>query len=202
MRRLIIAGAVCAFMLFPGAASAQIEKYSFDKEHTQIFFSVNHLGFSNSTGSFQEFDGGFIFNRAEPQKSSVDVTVKTDSLEMNDVKWNEHLKGKDFFNTTEFPSMTFKSKAIELTGEKTANITGDLTILGVTKPVTLAAVFNKADKHPFGDKYIAGFSATASLKRSEFGMNYGLPMVGDDVQIRIEVEGVREDAAASGTSNQ
>lgn len=202
MRILMTVGAACAFMLFPGMASAQIEKYYFDKEHTQIFFSVNHLGFSNSTGSFQEFDGSFVFNRGEPEKSSVNVVIKTDSIEMNDAKWNEHMKNKDFFNVTAFPSMTYKSTGIEMTGEKTANIVGDLTLLGVTKPVTLAAVFNKADKHPFSNKYVAGFSATARLKRSEFGMNYGLPMVGDDVSIRIEVEGIREDAAASGTVNQ
>lgn len=198
----MMAGAVCALALFPGAASAQIEKYSFDKEHTQIFFTVSHLGFSHSTGSFQEFDGGFTFNKGQPQKSSANVVIKTDSIEMNDGAWNEHLKSKDFFNVAKFPTMTFKSKGIELTGEKTANITGDLTLLGVTKPITLATVFNKADKHPFGDKYMAGFSATAHVKRSAFGMTYGLPLVGDDVLIRIEVEGVRDDAAAAGTSNK
>lgn len=195
MRRFLMAGAACALVLFPGAARAGLEQYSFDKAHTQIFFTVNHLGFSNSTGSFLEFDGGFAFDRTAPEKSSVNVTIETDSVEMNDEKWNDHLKNEDFFNVGKFSSMTFKSTGIEITGENTANITGELTLLGVTKPVTLATVLNKADKHPFGDKYVAGFSATGSLKRSEFGMNYGLPLVGDDVKIRIEVEGVRESAA-------
>ncbi|MCC6597891.1 MAG: polyisoprenoid-binding protein [Alphaproteobacteria bacterium] len=202
MRRILMTGALCALMFTPSLAHAQIENYTFDKEHTQIFFTVNHLGFSNSTGSFQTFDGGFTFDRGEPQKSKVELTIPTDSLEMNDDKWNEHLKGKDFFNVTAFPTMTFKSTKIDVTGENTANITGDLTLLGVTHPVTLAATLNKADKHPFGDKYMAGFSATASLKRSEFGMDYGLPMVGDDVKIHIEVEGIREDTGNAGTANK
>ena len=84
--------------------------------------------------------------------------------------------------------MTFKSTAIEVTGDNTANITGDLTILGVTKPVTLNTVHNKSGKHPFSGKDTTGLSATATIKRSDFGMVYGLPLVGDDVEIRIEVE--------------
>lgn len=180
-------------------AHADIEKYTFDKAHTQILFFVNHLGFSNSQGEFLEYDGNFMFNRAEPEKSSIDVTIQTASIDMDDEKWDDHMKNEDFFNVEEFPTMTFKSTGIEVTGENTADITGDLTLLGVTKPVTLSVTHNKSGKHPFGEKYVAGFSAHATLKRSEFGMDYGLPMVGDDVEIRIEVEGIRE--GDQGTSN-
>ena len=185
----------CLFGVQP--AHAEAETYTFDKAHTQVIFFVNHLGFSNSAGKFLDFDGSFTFDQAEPAKSSVKVTFKVAGLDMDDEKWDEHLKGTDFFNVEKFPEMTFNSTAIEVTGENTANITGDLTLLGVTKPVTLSVTHNKSGKHPFGDKYVSGFSATASLKRSDFGMNYGLPMVGDDVQIRIEVEGLREEPAAS-----
>lgn len=180
---------------------AEVENYTFDKAHTQIFFTVNHLGFSNSTGKFLDFDGGFTFDQAEPAKSSVEVTIKTGGINMDDAKWDEHLKGTDFFNVEKFPDMTFKSTAVEVTGENTANITGDLTLLGVTKPVVLAVTHNKSGKHPFGDKYVSGFSATATLKRSDFGMNYGLPMVGDEVKIHIEVEGDRVEPAASDVSS-
>lgn len=197
MRNILLAALSVAFIGgFGGVAKADVEQYEFDKAHTQIFFAVNHLGFSNSHGKFLDFDGGFTFDREAPEKSNIDVTIKTASVDMDDEKWDEHLKNADFFNVEEFPEMTFKSTAIEVTGENTANITGDLTLLGVTKPVTLAVTHNKSGEHPFSGKYVAGFSATGTLKRSEFGMNYGLPAVGDDVKIIIEVEGVRKDAAA------
>ncbi len=196
----LFAAAFCLLAFKP--AYAETEQYTFDKAHTQIHFVVNHLGFSNSSGRFLDFDGGFTFDRTDPAKSSIDVTIKTAGLEMNDQKWNEHLKGADFFNVEKFPTMTFKSTAIEVTGENTANITGDLTLLGVTKPVVLAVTHNKSGKHPFGDKYVSGFSATASLKRSDFGMNYGLPMVGDDVKINIEVEGDRTEPAAADAASE
>jgi len=187
---------------FAAQAQAQVERYSFDKAHTQIMFFVNHLGFSNSHGDFLDFDGHFVFDRGQPEKSGVEVTIQTASIDMNSEKWDEHMKNEDFFHVEKFPAMTFKSTDIEVTGENTANITGDLTLLGVTKPVTLAVTHNKSAKRPMGKTYVAGFSATASLKRSDFGMTYGLPMVGDDVQIRIEVEGIRDETGGEGQGNK
>ena len=98
--------------------------------------------------------------------------------------------------------MTFKSTKVETTGEHTANITGDLTLHGVTKPVTLAVTHNKSGKHPFMDRMETGFSATGTIKRSDFGMTEAVPMVSDEVEIRIEVEAYKEDKAAEGTANQ
>ena len=184
---------LAAFMVLAAApARAEVERYEFDKAHTQIIFAVNHLGFSNSHGKFLDFDGFFEFNRAEPERSKVEVTIKTDSIDMDHEKWDAHMKNEDFFNVEKYPTMTFKSTNIELTGNKTAKITGDLTILETTKPVTLDVVFNKAAVHTFNQKYVAGFSSTAKLKRSDFGMKYGLPLIGDEVSIIIEVEGIRQ----------
>lgn len=190
---------IAAFVLVASAepARAEIENYTLENPHTQIIFSVNHLGFSNSYGKFLDYDGTIIFNRSEPEKSKVDVVIKTASIDMAHDKWNEHLKNADFFDVEKFPEMTFKSTGIKVTGEKTADITGDLTIKGVTKPVTLTAVFNKADKHPMGDQYAAGFSADTTIKRSDFGITYGLPMVGEDVKIHIEVEAIRDTPASN-----
>lgn len=188
-------------MMFIQSAQAQIETYEFDKAHTQILFFVNHLGFSNSQGEFHDYDGSFTFDRGQPENSKIDVTIKTGSIDMDDEKWDDHMKNEDFFHVEKYPDMTFSSTGIEITGENTANITGDLTLLGVTKPVTLSVTHNKSGKHPFGGKYVAGFSAFATLKRSEFGMTYGLPMVGDDVEIRIEVEGIRHDDAGTDQGN-
>ncbi len=187
MMRLLLS-ALLTTTLFAGSAHAEAQKYTFDKLHTQIFFSVNHLGFSNSTGRFLGFDGGFTFDEAAPANGAVEVTIDTNSLNMDDATWDEHLKAKDMFNTDEFKTMTFKSTKVELTGEKTAKLTGDLTLIGQTKPVTLDVTFNKCGVHPMSSAPTCGFSALGTLKRSDWGMTKGIPMVGDDVTLRIEVE--------------
>ena len=202
MKHLFLGVAAAAVLLVPGAARAQIETYTFDKAHTQILFFVNHLGFSMSQGEFHEYDGAFTFNRGEPEKSKVDVTIQTASIDMDDEKWDAHMKNADFFDVENFPTMSFKSTGIEVTGENSANITGDLTILETTKPVTLAVVHNKSGVHPFNGKFVAGLSGTTTIKRSDFGMNFGIPGVADEVQIRLEVEGFREELGSDGVSNQ
>lgn len=193
MTRPFLSLLAASTLLFPFSAQAQVETYEFDKAHTQILFFVSHLGYSMSQGEFLEYDGGFTIDRDDPSKSSIDVSIQTASIDMDDEKWDDHMKNEDFFNVEKFPAMTFKSTAVELTGENTAKVTGDLTLLGVTKPVTLDVTHNKSDVHPYSGKYVAGFSGTGTLKRSDFGMNYGLPGVADDVEIRLEVEAMRQD---------
>lgn len=184
--------AALAFLVSIPAAQAA-EKYILDKPHTQVIFSINHLGFTDSWGRFLDYEGSFTFDRVNPANSSVDVTVKTDSLDMGDTKWDEHLKSADFFDVAKFPTMTFKSTGITVTGENTADIIGDMTILGVTKPVTLKVTHNKSGILPMDDKvFVAGLSATAKIKRSDFGMEKYLPMIGDDVEIHLEVQGNQE----------
>lgn len=193
LSRPLFAALACAALLLSAApARAEAERYTLDKAHTQIMFKVSHLGFSFSHGRFPDFDGSFTFDRENPANSAVNVTIRTAGIQMDDQKWNDHLKNPDFFNVEAYPEMTFKSTGIKVLSDKTADITGDLTLLGVTKPVTLHVTHNKSDKFPFGDRYVSGFSATGTLKRSDFGMSYGLPGVGDEVQLMIEVEGVRE----------
>lgn len=190
MKKLGLMGAALMFVAQP--ASAQVERYKFDDPHTQVVFMVNHMGFSNSIGKFTDYEGTIEFNRDEPAKSTVEVTIETDSLDFADDTWNEHVEAADMLNVEKFPTMTFKSTNIDVTGEKTAKITGDLTLLGVTKPVVLDTVFNNAGKAPMGNVYKAGFSATGTLKRSDFGMTKGIPMVGDEIKLIIEVEANRE----------
>jgi len=191
----IFAFALAAMMFFsvtkPAVAAGAVH-YEFDKVHSSIMFFVNHLGFSISTGRFLDFDGSYTFNPDAPETSAVDVTIKTDSLAMQDDRWDAHLKNADFFNVEKFPTMHFKSTEIVKTGEKTGTLKGDLTLLGITKPVELAVTLVGAGKHPMAPRLVSGFSATGTLKRSDFGMNYGLPNVGDEVEIRIEVEGFHE----------
>ena len=179
---------VAVAMLFAAPARAEVQHFTLEKPHTQIFFTVNHMGFSNSTGQFHDFDGTIDFNEAAPETSSVNVTIQTASIDMGTKPWDDHLKNADFFNVEKFPTMTFKSTAIKVTGEKTADITGDLTILGVTKPVVLHTTLNKVGQHPMKGTPHAGFSAHTTIKRSDFGMGFGIPNVSDEVQIKIEVE--------------
>lgn len=181
-------------LLFAAApAQAAVEKYVYDPAHTQVMFSVSHLGFSFSHGKFTKFSGGFEFDAEAVENSSADMTIETASINMDMAEWDNHLKSPDFFDVEKFPAMTFRSTKAEKTGEKTGKLTGDLTLLGVTKPVTLDVVYNKSGVHPYSKNYIAGFSATGTIKRSDFGMNYGLPGVGDDVTIEVQVEGIRQD---------
>lgn len=170
------------------AIAANAADYKFDTAHTQIFFSINHLGFSNSTGQFTDFDGGFTFDEKDFSKSSVNVTINTDSIDIaNHKKWIEHMTSKDFFHSEKFPTMEFKSTKVKKTGDKTMDVAGDLTIKGVTKPVVLNVIFNKAGES-FGTEK-AGFSATTTIDRTEFGLDTYAPNVGTEVPIRIEVEG-------------
>lgn len=192
MRKLILSSALVGLVGFSNAAFAETEKYMFDQAHTQILFHVSHLGFSMSQGEFHQVDGHFSIDRADPAKSMIDISIPTDSIDMDDEKWDAHMKNEDFFNVEKYPSMTFKSTNVEVTGENTANIIGDLTILDVTKPVTLAVTHNKSGTHPFSGAYVAGFSATGSIQRSDFGMNYGVPGIGDEVKLDLQVEGIRQ----------
>lgn len=190
MHRFLKFLGVTAFVAIIGAAPAKAETmtYEFEKPHTQVIFFADHLGFSHSEGKFLDFEGHLTLDTADPTKSEAEVTIQTDSLRMDTEKWEDHLKNEDFFNVAEFPVMVFKSTGIVMTGDDTADVTGDLTMLGVTKPVTLKTKLNKLGKHPMNNKDVAGFSATAMIDRSEWGMSYGLPMMSPEVEIRIEVE--------------
>lgn len=189
MKKFLLATAVSLTL---GATAVQAEpvNYVFDKPHTSIEFYINHLGFSNFQGEFQEFDGTLVFDEAKPENSSVDVTIDVNSIDTDVEALDTHLKSADFFDVAKFPAMTFKSKSIKVTGENTGEITGDFTLMGVTKEVTLATTLNKSAPHPFTKKQYVGFSATGMIKRSEFGMTTYVPAVGDEVQIRIETEAV------------
>ncbi|WP_417795865.1 YceI family protein [Terasakiella pusilla] len=187
MKKLFVAAAV-ALGLSTSLAQADPVQYTFDKDHTSIVFHVNHMGFSNFQGEFQEFDGSLTFDADKPQNSAVDVKINVNSVDTDVAKLDDHLKSPDFFDVNKFPSMVFKSKSIEVTGEKTGKITGDFTLLGVTKEVTLDVTLNKAADHPMLKVPAVGFSATGTIKRSDFGMTTYVPAVGDEVTISIETE--------------
>lgn len=185
--------AVTALLSFPLATSSQAaETYKFDPTHTSVIWQAGHLGFSVPHGIFSQIEGTLVLDEAAPAKSTVNVTVNTANVVTGIPKFDDHLKNQDFFNVEKHPTATFVSKKVEVTGEKTAKVTGDLTLVGVTKPVTLDVTFNQKGPNPYSKKETVGFSATGTIKRSEFGINYALPGVTDDVKIQIEAEAAKE----------
>ena len=165
--------------------------YKIDPAHTAVAFIVNHIGFSNVIGRFNTVSGDISFDKDAVEKSTVNVTIDSTSIDTNHAKRDEHLRSPDFFNAKEFPKLTFKSTKIEKTGDKTGKLHGDLTMLGVTKPVVLDITFNKDGVSPASKLETAGFSARGTVKRTDFGMKYGAPAVGDDIQLLIEIEAVK-----------
>jgi polyisoprenoid-binding protein YceI len=192
MRRTLLAAtatiALSAAALH-GASSARAADYVIDPSHTHILFTVNHLGFSNMIGLFTAMAGTFSFDPANIEASKVKVTIKTDSLSTQFGPRDADLKGADWFNVTEFPEMTFSGTNYSKIDEHSGTITGNLTLLGVTKPITLNVTFNRAALRPTDKKQAAGFSANGKIKRSEFGMKTYIPYIGDDVSLIIETEG-------------
>lgn len=168
--------------------------YAVDPTHASVIWKVRHLGLADYTARFNTLDATLEFNAEDPAASSVDVTidpasVDTDYPNAEQKDFNAELRGEQFFNTGEFPAITFKSTSIDITGDNTGTITGDLTLLGVTKPVTLDVTMNGyLEEHPFTKDAALGFSGTTTVKRSEFGLDYGVPYVGDDVKVLIEAE--------------
>lgn len=167
--------------------------YKLDPRHASLTWKVSHMGLSNYTARFSKLEGTLVFDPKDPAKSSVTATVDPASVR------TDHATPKDFdqelredprfFKVAKFPEIKFVSTKVETTGDKTGRITGDLTFMGVTKPVTLDATFNGSFKeHPMTKKPALGFSATGKVKRSEFGLDALVPFVGDDVSLSIEAE--------------
>jgi polyisoprenoid-binding protein YceI len=182
----IAAGAVLGLAAF--VASAAPVTYTFDTTHSRVTFYVNHFGFSNSVGEFKIADGTFAFDNDDWSKSAVNAKIPVQSLELGDAKWNAHLLSPDFLESAKYPDITFVSRKVEKLDATHGKLYGDLTIKGVTKPVVLDLTVNKVGEHPVRKTQAAGFTATVTVKRSEFGVTLYLPMVSDDVVIRIEVE--------------
>lgn len=166
--------------------------YELEKTHASITFKAMHMGLANYTMRFNDFDASIALDPAKPEASKLDVTIRPASLDANNPKMTAHTDNKDFFDVAKFPTITFKSTKIEKTGDHTGKVHGDLTLLGVTKPVVLDATFNNGGTHPYMKKYALGFSATTTILRSQFGMNYGIPMVSDAIPVAIEAEFVQK----------
>ena len=169
-------------------AHAAPEEYKLDPSHSQVVFSYDHLGFSTTYGMFSGFDGTVMFDEENPANSSVEIEIPISTMVTGWEARDNHFSSADFFNVDQFPAATFKSTNIEMTGENTAKITGDLTAVGATKPVTLDVTFNNSGMHPMQNKPWMGFDATATINRSDFNLGAFAPAVSDEVNLIISVE--------------
>ena len=169
-------------------------RFALDPVHTQIVFSIEHAGFSMSTGKLLRPTGLLVFDEKNWAASSVQVEMAAVNVEFDDPEWNKAVRGKSYFNSDAFPAIQFQSKTCTQTGPKKGVLIGELTLLGVTKTVNLEFTFNKRARHPYTLKDTIGFSATAQLHRSEFGMVATPKTIGDEVNVRISLEAVRQSA--------
>ena len=190
-----IAAATLAF-----TASAAPESYTLDPYHTYPYFTVNHLGFSNMMGRFDRSSGKIVLDTAA-KTGSIELVVETASLNTGDNdkgsrprSRDEHLRSPDFFNVAEFPRMTFKGTATKWTGDAPGAIEGELTLLGVTKPVTLTLESWKCGPDPRtqGKRFMCGGNATGTVKRADFGMKFGIPAVSDELKLYVAVEAFKD----------
>ncbi|MER5170256.1 YceI family protein [Thioclava sp. GXIMD2076] len=189
MKSLILAAGLALGMTT--IAHAATEEYTLDASHSQIVFDYNHLGFSTTTGMFSGFEGTIEFDAQDPSKSSVSIEFPADSLITGWDARTKHFLTADFFDAEANPEISFKSTSIEVTGEKTGKITGDLTLNGVTKPITIDATMTQMGEHPMEKKPWVGFDGTTVIKRSDFDMGMYAPYVSDDVQVRISIEAMK-----------
>jgi polyisoprenoid-binding protein YceI len=179
------------------SANAMAADYTVDKQgqHAFVDFKISHLGYSYITGTFKDIDGTFSFDAAKPEDSKIEFNVNTASVFTNNAERDKHISSKDFLKVADFPKATFKSTSVKSTGKNadgkaTADVTGDLTIAGVTKPVVVKATFLGEGKDPWGG-YRAGFEGTTSIKRSDFGKMMDLGPQSDAVDLYITFEGVK-----------
>ena len=196
-RTLAVAGAAALFAaafapvsqaqstLVTNPAQVQAGAYKVEPSHTRVLFSVSHMGFSTWYGDFTGASGTLQLDPANPANSRLDVTVPTASVVTTNSKLDAELRSADWLDAARYPAMTFKSRKVTVTAPGRAEVAGDLTLHGVTRPVTLQARFNAAGGNPLSKAYTAGFEVSGKIKRSEFGVTKYVPLIGDDVDLIV-----------------
>ena len=197
---LTLAG--CGYLLPSHNQTLEPEKlqggaYRLDPEHASLLFKVDHFGFSQLVGRFDRFEGSLHFDPKQPQAARLSVLVDTASIDLNLPKFEQDLRGPDWLDVAQFPQARFESRTITITGEKTGRVTGDLTLHGVTAPVTLEVTFNGGADSLLTGRYTLGFAASGTLLRSTFGLGAYAPAVGDQVTLEIHAEFQRTGAGGA-----
>ncbi len=194
-KRGMAALALVATMIL-GTGVVLAADYEVDAAHSAVGFQVKHLTISKVNGSFGEVAGTFVFTEGEPDSWQAEATIQLASVDTGNQKRDDHLRGEDFFNVAEFPVMTFKSTSVKMDNDSEGTMTGDLTMHGVTHPVTLDLEYNGSVKDPWGSER-AGFSLTGKLNRKDWGLTYNAALesgglvIGETVKISLDVEGIK-----------
>lgn len=178
--------ALSTALLFGQPTSLAGDTFKLDPVHSSLLFKVKHLGVSYSYGRFNEMDGQIVWDSADPSKSTFSVTVKTSSVDTANAKRDEHLRSPDFFDAKQFPTLSFKSTSVKPAGENKYEVTGDLTIRGVTKPITVTLEHVGVNSGQRGTK--TGFDGQFTINRQDFGVAYMPQGIGNDVTILVALE--------------
>jgi len=191
MRKTVL---VSILIIMPIVGFSAPEKFTIDPDHTYPYFSINHLGFSTMQGRFNETSGKIIIDRVN-KTGRIDIVINAASVDTAQKKRDDHLRSPDFLNAIEFPEIVYKSSKVTINDDNSALVEGTLTIMGTAKPVTLDVSkmhcgINPMD--PTKKKYVCGFDATTTIKRSDFGITYALPAVGDEMTLSFGVEAIRD----------
>ncbi len=190
-----VAAVTIAAVVSASTVSAEPRKFKLDPEHVTVAFLVHHIGFAKTLGVFRKASGTVVFDADGPSLKSVDVSVQTASVDTGHRARDKHVRGSDFLDSRKHPTMRFVLTGSKKKGGRKGVVTGNLTLRGKTRPVSLNVTWNKAGAYPFGDKHeVVGISARGTLKRSRWGMTYAVKngLVGDKVEIIIEAELIRQ----------
>ena len=192
MQYKVLLKAMSAAVLAFASVSAFADAYNIDPNHTYPSFGTEHMGISVFRGKFTKTSGTITLDR-KAKTGTVDVTIDANSIDFGHEKLNNHVKSADFFNTQKFPTITYRAKSIKFDGDKPATIEGELTMLGVTKPVPLTVNKFKCIQHPALKREVCGADASGSFNRTDFGMNYGVSYASPEVKLAIQVEAIKAD---------
>lgn len=182
----------CGYLIKPtvktGIVNLEPGSYQIDKQHTSLLFKVNHMGMSTLVGRFNNVDASLEFNPTHMENARLSAVITISSVDVNNRDLEETLRGSSWFDADKYPQALFKTTSVELVSESRAKFSGNLTLHGVTAPVVLDVVFNGGGENMLTGRYTVGFTAVTSFKRSQFGMDYLVPAVGDDVNIEVFAE--------------
>ena len=191
-------GALATGALVAASAAAIADVWALDKTASVVRFDYDHFGVSRQSGRFGNIEGSLEFTPTDPENGSVDITVPVAGLSTGSAELDQLLRSPDFFAAARFPKIRFKSTAVRKTGERQADLDGDLTLLGVTHPVTLQVTWNYTGEYPLSSinpvyqgKWVSGFSAKTTIERSKWGMKRGIPLLSDEIAISIDAEFLR-----------
>ncbi len=182
---VLIAPAALAQPANPDPAAVKSGTYEIEPTHTQVMFSVSHMGFTTWYGDFTHVSGQLKLDPTDPKGSRLNVTLPIDSITTTSAKLDSELKSADWFDAAKFPDATFRSTSVNVTGPSDADVAGQLTLHGVTRPEVLHVHFNGAGSNPLSHNYTSGFEVSGTIRRSDFGVSKYVPLVGDEVRLII-----------------